>query len=609
MSASDRSWKLDIASLRRAYREGETTPAKVIDSVLSAISNEPAEGIWIHLRTAGDLEAEARALESKYSRDALPPLYGVPFGVKDSIDVAGVPTTVACPDYAYVPAKSATVVERLRQAGAIVVGKTNLDQFATGLVGVRSPYGITPNPFHASYVTGGSSSGSAAAVTRGQVTFAIATDTAGSGRVPAAFNNIVGLKPSRGLLSATGLVPACQSIDCMTVLALTCEDAREVAAIASAFDADDPFSHPAASQFQWRSGALGAGLRAGIPREQDLVFGDEATRRAFDRACAGLEAMGVTVERVNMAPFYEAGQLLYRGPWIAERLAGMEKFVKDCPGSLLPVIRSILADGEQYRATDTFRGIHRLAVLKRTIEPLWQRLDALVVPTVPSHPRISEVLADPIEQNARLGRYTTFANLLDLAGVSVPSWFRDDGLPSGITFLGPWGRDARLLTLAGAFHRHAAVPLGATGWPQPGEPAESLPPPGFMPLAVVGAHLSGQPLNHQLTDRGALLLRTARTSPNYRLYALPGTRPPKPGLVRVASGGGGAAIELEVWAVPSSEVGPFLAGVGAPLAIGSVELDDGSRVHGFLCESHAATNAEDISSLGGWRAYLNRRAT
>ncbi len=595
--------------MRRAYREGETTPAKVIESILSVISKEPAQGIWIHRRAATELEAEARTLESKYSRDALPPLYGVPFGVKDSIDVAGIPTTVACPDYAYVPTKSAPVVERLRQAGGIFIGKTNLDQFATGLVGVRSPYGITPNPFDASYVTGGSSSGSAAAVTRGQVAFAIATDTAGSGRVPAAFNNIVGLKPSRGLLSATGLVPACQSIDCITVLALTCEDAREVAAQASAFDPDDPFSHPAASQFQWRSGALGADLRAGIPREEDLVFGDEGTRRAFDRACSGLEAMGFTLERVNMGPFYEAGQLLYRGPWIAERLAGLEKFVKDSPGSLLPVIRSILADGEQYRATDAFRGIHRLAALKRTIEPLWRRLDALVVPTVPSHPRISEVLADPIEQNARLGRYTTFANLLDLAGISVPAWFRDDGLPSGITFLGPWGRDARLLTLAGAFHRHAAVSLGATGWPQPGElPAETMPPPGFLPLAVVGAHLSGQPLNHQLTDRGACLLRTARTSPNYRLYALPGTRPPKPGLVRVASGVG-AAIEIEVWAIPSSEVGFFLAGVGAPLAIGTIELDDRSSVHGFLCESHAATNAEDISSFAGWRAYLRRRRT
>jgi allophanate hydrolase len=606
VSALNRS--LHIASLRRAYLEGETTPAEVIGSVLAAIAKEPAEGIWIQLRDPAELEAEARELEGKYARDPRPPLYGVPFGVKDSIDVAGVPTTVACPDYAYVPAKSSPVVERLRAAGALFVGKTNLDQFATGLVGVRSPYGIPRNPFNEIYVTGGSSSGSAAAVARGQVAFAVATDTAGSGRVPAAFNNIVGLKPSRGLLSTTGLVPACRSIDCMTLLALTCEDARDVASLASTYDPEDPFSRVAASQFQWHHGAVGAHPRACIPREEDLVFGDEGARRAFERACAGLSDMGFALERVDMGPFYEAGQLLYRGPWIAERLAGLERFIEAHPGSLLPVIRTVLADGERYRATDAFRGIHRLAALKRAIEPIWKRFDALVVPTVPSHPRISDVLADPIEQNARLGLYTTFANLLDLAGVSVPAWFRDDGLPSGVTFLGPWGSDALLLALGGAFHRRTALPLGATGWPHPGErPAESQPPArSSLPLAVVGAHLSGQPLNHQLTERGARLLRSARTSPHYRLYALPGTQPPKPGLVRAGSGAG-ANIELEVWAVPSESVGSFIAGVASPLAIGTIELEDGSQVHGFICEAHAVAGAEDISSRGGWRAYLSSK--
>ena len=587
MSALNRS--LDIASLRRAYRDGETTPAKVIGSVRAAIANEPAEGIWIHLRDLAELETEARELEGKYSRDPRPPLYGVPFGVKDSIDVAGVPTTVACPDYAYVPAKSSPVVERLRAAGALFVGKTNLDQFATGLVGVRSPYGIPRNPFNETYVTGGSSSGSAAAVTRGQVAFAVATDTAGSGRVPAAFNNIVGLKPSRGLLSTTGLVPACRSIDCITFLALTCEDARDVASLAGTYDPEDPFSRIAASRFQWHHGAVGAHPRACIPREEDLVFGDEEARRAFERACAGLRGMGFALERVDMGPFYEAGQLPH-------------------PGSLLPVIRTVLADGERYHATDAFRAIQRLAALKRAIEPIWKRFDALVVPTVPSHPRISEVLADPIEQNARLGLYTTFANLLDLAGVSVPAWFRDDGLPSGVTFLGPWGSDALLLALGGAFHRRTALPLGATGWPHPAEPpAESQPPArSSLPLAVVGAHLSGQPLNHQLTERGARLLRSARTSPHYRLYALPGTQPPKPGLVRAGSGAG-ANIDLEVWAVPSESVGSFIAGVASPLAIGTIELEDGSQVHGFICEGHAVAGAEDISSRGGWRAYLSSK--
>jgi allophanate hydrolase len=607
VSALDPSRRLDIASLRRAYRDGETTPTKVVDSVVAAIAAERTEGIWIHRRDPGDLAGEARSLERRYSPDARPPLYGVPFGIKDSVDVAGVPTTVACPDFAYVAERTAPVVERLRAAGALYVGKTNLDQFATGLVGVRSPYGVPTNPFDPRYVTGGSSSGSAAAVARGQVTFAIATDTAGSGRVPAAFNNIVGLKPSRGLLSTSGLVPACRSIDCMTVLALTCEDARDVAEVGTAFDPDDPFSRPEAARFAWRAGAPGQELVVGIPRDEDLVFGDPEARRSFERARSALEGMGLALERVDLGPFYEAGQLLYRGPWIAERLAGLEAFIAAHPTSLLPVIRSVLADGERYRATDAFRALQRLAELKRTIEPLWRRLEALVVPTTALHPRIDQVLADPIEQNALLGRYTTFGNLLDLSGVAVPSWFRDDGLPAGITLLGPWGRDASLLTLAGAFHRKTAVPLGATGWPQPPAERAAVPaaPAGFLAMAVVGAHLSGQPLNHQLTERGARLLRTAHTAPRYRLYALPGTQPPKPGLVRVASEAG-AKVELEVWALPTESVGSFIAGVASPLAIGTIELDDGARVHGFLCEGHAAAGAEDISALGGWRAYLRR---
>jgi allophanate hydrolase len=599
------SGSLDVASLRGAYREG-TRPSEVIESVLEAIAKGPGEGIWTHVRNADELRSDARALEQAHQRDALPPLYGVPFAVKDSIDVAGVATTLACPDFAYVAKASAPVVDRLRAAGALLIGKTNLDQFATGLVGVRSPYGIPPNPFDARYVTGGSSSGSAAAVARGQVAFALATDTAGSGRVPAAFNNIVGLKPSRGLLSTNGLVPACRSIDCMTVLALTCEDAREVAAVATGFDPVDPYSRREASQFQWSSAADGV-RRLGIPREEDLTFGDAHTRSAFERACSGIEALGFILERVSMEFFYEAGRLLYGGPWIAERLSGVEAFVSDHPFSILPVIRSILAEGDHYRATDAFRGMHRLAELKRAVEPLWERFDAVVVPSVPSHPRINEVLADPIGENAALGRYTTFANLLDLAAVAVPSGFRPDGLPSGVTFLGPWGSDASLLNMGTAFHRKTGTTLGATHWPHPVEtPAEPPPPAGSLHLAVVGAHLKGQPLNRELTDRGARFVRTARTSFDYRLVALAETRPPKPGLVRILPGTG-TAIEIEVWAMPLPAVGSFLAGIPGPLTLGTIDLEDGSKVHGFLCEGHAAANAEDISSFGGWRAYLSSK--
>jgi allophanate hydrolase len=594
---------MDLSSLRHAFRDGTVSPSQIVDQVLTTIDQDTTPGIWICKRDGAELRADARALEARHARGPLPPLYGIPFGVKDSIDVAGVTTTVACPGFAYVAARSAPVVDRLRAAGALFVGKTNLDQFATGLVGVRSPYGVPPNPFDARYVTGGSSSGSAAAVARGHVSFAIATDTAGSGRVPAAFNNIVGLKPSLGLLSTTGLVPACRSVDCMTIMSLTCEDARTIASVAAGFDATDAFSRPAASGFRWNAG--GKAVRVAVPRLEDRVFGDEKTREAFDRACKLLEAMGLELEPIAMEVFYEAGRLLYGGPWIAERLTGLEGFVEAHPEGLLPVIRDILADGERYHATDAFRAHHRLAELKRELVPLWKRVTALVVPTAPQHPTIQAVLADPIAENARLGRYTTFANLLDLAGVAVPAGFRDDGLPFGVTFLGGWGADPQLLNLASAFHRRAGTTLGAMGWGYPlEEPIDASPSPDDLVVAVVGAHLQGQPLNHQLTDRGARLLRAARTAPHYKLVALPGTEPPKPGLVRVASGG--TSIEVELWAMPELAFGSFMAGVGSPLAIGTLEIAGGSRVHGFLCESHAADRGEDISSFGGWRAYLNR---
>jgi allophanate hydrolase len=334
------------------------------------------------------------------------------------------------------------------------------------------------------------------------------------------------------------------------------------------------------------------------------VFGEDRARAAFARSCAALEALGWELEPVDMTPFYDAGRLLYGGPWIAERLSGLEAFIREHSDSILPVVRAILKDGEGHRATDAFRALHRLAELKREIEPLWKRVDALVVPTAPSHPTIEAVLADPVGVNANLGRYTTFGNLLDLAGVAVPTRGRDDGLPFGITLLGPWGTDATLLDLASTVHRNAGVTLGATGWPHPDTEDPSPRVGDGVKIAVVGAHLAGQPLNHQLTERGARLVRAARTSKHYKLVALPGTQPPKPGLFR--SGPGGAAIEVEIWEMPSGSVGSFLAGVGSPLAIGTVEIEDGSRVHGFLCEGHATGGAEDISSFGGWRAYLNR---
>jgi allophanate hydrolase len=602
VSASSRSRPFYLSSLSRELRDGAITPSDVAEEWLARSAGSEDEGIWITRRDAKDLRREAESLEKRYKAGDRPALYGVPFAVKDSIDVAGVPTTVACAEFAYVAERSSPVVDRLQAAGALFVGKTNLDQFATGLVGVRSPYGIPKNAFNPLYVSGGSSSGSAAAVARGQVSFALATDTAGSGRIPAAFNNVVGLKPSRGLLSTTGLVPACKSIDCVTVVSLTCDDARRVAAIAAGFDPKDPFS--VRENIGWRSSVVTRGLRLGVARDEDLYFTDPPAREAFAEARARLEAMGVVLEPIDMAPFYEAGQLLYGGPWVSERLSGIESFKREHPEALLPVIRSILDDGERYRATDAFRAIHRLAELRRACESVWSRVRGLFLPTAPGHPRIDEVLADPIASNARLGRYTTFANLLNMCALAVPSGMRSDGLPFGVTFLGPWGKDAFLLALGSAYHGAVGGNLGATGWPLPAEDeAPSEPPAGYVPIAVVGAHLAGEPLNYQLTDRGGAFVRRIRTASHYRLYALPGTVPPKPGLVRVPRGDG-AAIEVEVWALPTETVGGFMAGVAAPLAIGTIDLENGDRVHGFLCESIAADGARDISSFGGWRAYL-----
>jgi allophanate hydrolase len=592
---------LDIATLRRAYRDGTTAPDEVVAGAHAAVCEETDHGIWTHVRPVADLVAEAKRLREAHAGKPLPPLYGLPFAVKDNVDVAGLPTTAACPEFGYVPERSSPVVDRLIAGGAICLGKTNLDQFATGLVGVRSPYGVPPNAFDPRFVTGGSSSGSAAALARGQVSFAIATDTAGSGRVPAAFNSLVGLKPSRGLFSLRGVVPACRSLDCLTLLTFTAGEAAEIAAACTGFDAEDPYSRRDADRFSWAPRRIGR-PRLGVPRDADLEPCDAATRERFDAARAVLEGLGAEIVPVDMAPFFEAGALLYDGPWIAERLSGLEAFVRDQTVAILPVIRAILKGGADRRGVDVFRSQHRLAALRRTVDAGWAKIDALAVPTAPLLPRIDEVEADPIGLNARLGKYTTFANLLDLAGVAVPGGVRSDGLPWGISLLGPWGSDPVLLDLAAAFEARVGAPLGATGWPAP-PPLQREAEAGSkrLKIAVVGAHLAGMPLNHQLTDLGGVLEATTRTAAAYRLYALRGTVPPKPGLVRDPAG---VKIALEVWSIPTDAVGAFLSGVRSPLAIGSVELESGTFVHGFLCETHALAGAEDISGFGGWRAYV-----
>jgi allophanate hydrolase len=535
------------------------------------------------------------------------PLAGLRFAVKDNIDVAGVPTTAACPAFDRLPKAHAAVVQRLLEAGASLAGKTNLDQFACGLNGTRSPYGEVPNAFDARYVSGGSSSGSAYVVAAGEVDFALGTDTAGSGRVPAGLNNIVGLKPSRGLLSTFGVVPAAQSADCVSIFARTVATAVDVLLAAAGHDARDPYSRDLALSRK----PLPAHFRFGVP-DRLSFFGDIAAEQAFNDATARLLAMGGSPVTISYAPLAEAAALLYESALVAERYAAVREFFDAHGDEVIEPVRGILASGRNYSAADVFEAQTRLRAIAQQVEPMWRDIDVLLVPTAPTHYTREQMRADPVVLNRNLGAYTNFVNLLDYAALSVPSSLRPDGLPFGITLIGPCGSDLALADLGQRYHHATGLAQGATGVPLPEPraiPGLAAPDAGTLPIAVVGAHLSGMPLNSQLTERGATLLRATTTSPAYRLYALPGTVPPKPGLQRVVEGNEGAAIALEVWAVPLAQVGSFLALIPPPLGLGSVELADGSWVKGFICEGHALAGAQDVTLHGGWRAYVASRAT
>jgi allophanate hydrolase len=593
---------IDIAGLHAAYARG-LEPTRVMEQVFAAIEEAGDPGIFISL---ADRRAVRKAAQKLGRFDPARPLWGVPFAVKDNIDVAGLPTTAACPAFAYTPKASATAVAHLLAAGAVVIGKTNLDQFATGLVGVRTPYPVPRNAFDPAIVPGGSSSGSGVAVARGLVPFALGTDTAGSGRVPAGLNNIVGLKPSVGAVSTRGVVPACSTLDCVSVFAGTVDDAWAVYEVIAGEDAADPFSRPI------RVGRLGPApphATIGIPRPADQkFFGDAAAKAAWRAAVKALEALGVDLVEIDMSPFNEVAALLYEGPWVAERYAAVAPFIGTHRREMHSVTRQIIDKAKAFSAADAFAGLYRLEALKRATEPVWRRIDMLAVPTAPCAPTLAEVAADPIGPNSRLGTYTNFVNLLDLAAIAVPGPMRKDGRAAGVTLIGPRGRDAALASLGRVFHAATAMSIGATGRPLP--PLEALPaaaPPGAIELAVVGAHLSGLPLNHELRTLGASFLRTAETEPSYKLYALPGGPPERPGLVRVAAGQG-HAIAAEVWALPAEGFGRFVAGIPSPLGIGTLLLADGTRPKGFLCEAESTKCARNISSHGGWRAYLAAKA-
>jgi len=603
MPQSEREFSLDFHSLRGRYAKGTLTPTGLVERLADSWQASLTKHVWIHLESKANLLAAASVLERRKAAGEALPLYGLPFAVKDNIDVAGMPTTAACPGFAYVPSAHAFVVERLIAAGALVIGKANLDQLATGLVGVRSPYGIAENPFDAERIPGGSSSGSAVAVSSGLVSFALGTDTAGSGRIPASFNNLVGLKPTRGLLSTSGVVPACRSLDCVSVFALTVHDAGQVAEIAAGADKNDAYSRPDAERVRFLPGDAPASFRFGIPSApylNELDFG--GTRADFERAVARLKRLGGVPVEIDFEPFHATGQMLYEGAFVAERAASVKSILSKKPEGVLPVITKVLSRAEGFTATDAFLGLQTLAEHARRTRAAWPNIDLFIVPTTPFFPKVSEVEADPIGLNSRLGALMNFANLLDLSALAVPSDLRADGLPFGITLFGKRDADGYLAAIGHAFQRDVAGTLGKTGTPLPPAPEARTPRPGNLLLSVVGAHLSGQPLNKQLTELSSTLVRACKTAAEYRLYALPNTVPPKPGLVRVSSGG--SAIEVEVWELTAEAFGQFMKGVPAPMTIGTCVLEDGSKVHGFACEPIALEGATDITEFGGWRAYL-----
>jgi allophanate hydrolase len=600
----------DLATLAGGYRARRFTPQEIALEALARTGTAAGNPIWIHRASREELLAQADALTALAAPGspaaAALPLYGVPFAVKDNIDVAGMPTTAACPAFTYSPDVHAGAVAKLIAAGALVVGKTNLDQFATGLVGARSPYGTVRNSFDARYISGGSSSGSGVAVSLGQVAFALGTDTAGSGRVPAAFNSIVGLKPTRGLVSNTGMVPACRSLDCVSVFALSCGDAVQVLDAMAGFDADDPYSRPAPPV---PPALPPENFRFAIPLPaQQEFFGDAAAQALFAAAIKRLQALGGRAVEADFGPFFAAQELLYGGPWIAERTAELGAFLEVHPGDVHPVTRQVIESGLGYSAVDAFRAQYRLAALKRAAEPLWETADLLLVPGAPTIYTIAEVEADPVTLNSRLGIYTNFVNLLDLAALTVPAGLRPDGLPFGVTLIGPAFSDHALAALGARLHAAGCATAGACRAPVPA--AAALPAgadANAVRVAVVGAHLSGMPLNAQLTSRGARLVRAARTAPRYRLYALTDQLPPKPGLVHVGRDGHGASIDVEVWELPVAGFGALVADIPAPLGIGTLTLEDGETVKGFLCEPYATAGREDITAMGGWRKFTQLR--
>jgi allophanate hydrolase len=591
---------LGLSALHAAYKRGDLTPRKLIHALSAQAAGQSDYNAWIYLLNEAELEPYLLALEGDDSHNL--PLYGVPFAIKDNIDLAGIPTTAACPDFAYVPGESATVVTALIAAGAIPLGKTNLDQFATGLVGTRSPYGEGKNTFNPNYIAGGSSAGSAIATALGQVSFALGTDTAGSGRVPAALNNLIGHKPTKGLLSTRGVVPACRTLDCVSIFALSCEDAATVMEHAAAYDEADPYSrlNTFYNRLRYFSSSAPAPFRFGVPAKPDFQR-DGETEALFTASVQRLESLGGRAVRLEFEPFLETARLLYEGPWVSERWLATRHVDR---ASMLPVIREIIAGAEGKTAADGFAAQYRLATLKRQCDALMQDLAFVLTPTCPRFYTREEIAEQPIANNSVLGTYTNFVNLLDYSATAVPVGFTSSGVPWGVTLFTAAFDDIKLLSFAGLLQRDCALPLGATGHPLPLKPV--VPHASFestIEVVVCGAHLQGQPLNWQLTERGGQLIETTHSSPQYQLYALADGK--RPAMVRNETKG--TAIEVEVWSLPHFNFGSFVAGIPAPLGIGKIELADGRWLCGFICDEFGLAGALNISRYGGWREWLASR--
>ena len=593
---------LRLGALKAAYADGSLTPRQLILALHNqAAALNPEFNLFIHLLSLAELEPYLAALDGKTPAEL--PLFGVPFAIKDNIDLAGIQTTAACPAFAYVPEQSATIVSQLIALGAVPMGKTNLDQFATGLNGTRSPYGECRNSVHPEYPSGGSSAGSALAVALGVASFALGTDTAGSGRVPAALNNLVGLKASKGLISTAGVVPACRSLDCVTYFTATAAEASQLLALTAKLDAHDEYSR--ANPLWNDASAFGKprpGFRFGVPAQLEFL-GCSESPALLARTIEQLKALGGEAVEIDFAPFLEAARLLYAGPWVAERYSVAGALIEQQPEAVLPVIKAVLEKAPAVSGVDTFRAQYRLQALKARCDQIMANLDCVLTPAYPRPVTLDELHAEPVQRNSDLGYYTNFMNMLDYAAVAVPAGFMANGLPWGVALFGRTFIDQYLLSLADSLQHQHGLPLAGERRLDSKTPA-AVARNDRARVVVCGAHLDGLPLNWQLKQRGGRLIEATQSSADYQLYALAGGPPFRPGMVRVAEAG--VSIAVEVWELPSAELGSFLTGIPAPLGLGKVQLADGRWESGFICEAYGLQGAENISHFGGWRAYMGR---